>query len=125
MALTPRRCTVRHALFTILGLSLLIVGTAEAQKHCRKGIPCGNTCIAANKVCHLGTPSTPPTASRSESAAVAQNDSMAWVASSRGHTYYRRGCSTAKRLSRSNLIYFRTEEEAQRAGYHRSTSRGC
>ena len=51
--------------------------------------------------------------------------SMAWVASSRGHTYYRRGCSTANRLSPANLIYFRTEEEAQQAGYRRSTSRGC
>jgi len=116
---------VRYTLFAFLALSLLVVSNAEAQKNCRKGIPCGNTCIAANKVCHIGTPSTPPTASRSESAAVAQNDSMAWVASSRGHTYYRRGCSTANSLSPTNLIYFRTEEEAQRAGYHRSTSRGC
>src|SRR3989442_11547546 len=121
----PRRWPVRYALFTFLGFSLLVVGNAEGQKHCRKGIPCGNTCIAANKVCHIGTPSAPPTASRSESAAVAQNDSMAWVASSRGHTYYRRGCSTANRLSPANLIYFRTEGEAERAGYSRSTSRGC
>jgi hypothetical protein len=116
---------VHCALFTVLGLSLLIVSNAEGQKNCHKGIPCGNTCIAANKVCHIGTPSTPPTASRDDSTAVAQKDSMAWVASSRGHTYYRRGCTTAKRLSPANLIYFRSEQEAQRAGYHRSTSRGC
>ncbi len=120
---------MRCALFTFLGLSLLVVSNAEGQKNCRKGIPCGNTCIAANKVCHIGTPSTPPTTTptpaRSDSTAVAQKDSMAWVASSRGHTYYRRGCKTANRLSRANLIYFRTEEEAQRAGYHRSASRGC
>jgi len=116
---------MRRALFGILGLSLLVVVNAEGQKNCRKGIPCGNTCIAANKVCHIGAPSTPPTTSRSDSTAVAPTNSMAWVASSRGHTYYRRGCSTANRLSPGNLIYFRTEQEAQRAGYRRSASRGC
>ena len=114
---------MRYALFAFLGLSLLAVSNAEGQKNCRKGIPCCNTCIAANKVCHIGTPSA--SLDSSSTPAVAQNDSMAWVASSRGHTYYKRGCGTAKRLSPANLIYFRTEEEAQRAGYHRSTSRGC
>ena len=119
---------MRYALFTCLGLSLLAVSNAEGQKNCRKGIPCGNTCIAANKVCHVGTPSTPTTSSaptRTDSSAVAPTTEMAWVASSRGHTYYRRGCSTANRLSPGNLIYFRTEEEAQRAGYRRSRSHGC
>ncbi len=120
---------MRYALFTFLGLSLLAVSKAEGQKNCRKGIPCGNTCIAANKVCRVGSPSARPTTSPSpsvsDSTAVAPTNSTAWVASSRGHTYYRRGCSTANRLSPANVIYFRTEEEAQRAGYHRSTSRGC
>ena len=119
---------MRYALFTFLGLSLL-AGNAEAQKNCRKGIPCGNTCIAANKVCRVGSPSarptTPPSPIVGDSTAVAPANNMAWVASSRGHTYYQRGCSTANRLSPANLIYFRTEEEAQRAGYRRSTSRGC
>ena len=59
-----------------------------------------------------------------DSPVVAHKDGLAWVASSRGHTYYRRGPSTANRLSLANLIYFPTEQEAQRAGYHRSTSRG-
>ena len=120
---------MRCALFAFLGLSLLVVSNAEGQKNCRKGIPCGNTCIAANKVCRIGTPSSPPTTrpspTASDSTAVAPTNNMAWVASSRGHTYYQRGCSTANRLTPANLIYFRTEEEAQRAGYHRSTSRGC
>ena len=120
---------MRRTLFTLLGLSLLAVCNAEGQKNCRKGIPCGNTCIAANKVCHVGTPSTPPTTSpapaRSDSTTVVPKDGMAWVASSRGHTYYRRGCSTANRLSPANLIYFSTEEEARKAGYRRSASRGC
>ncbi len=120
---------MRYALFTFLGLSLLAPSNAEGQKNCRKGIPCGNTCIAANKVCHIGTPSTsattPTAPAPSDSTAVAPKDGAAWVASSQGHTYYRRGCSTANRLSPANLNYFRTEEEAQQAGYRRSTSRGC
>jgi hypothetical protein len=60
-----------------------------------------------------------------DSPVVAQKNKMAWVASSRGHTYYRRGRSTANGLSSVNVIYFSTELEAERAGYHRSTSRGC
>jgi hypothetical protein len=120
---------MRCAVFGFLGLSLLAVGNAAGQKNCRKGIPCGNTCIAANKVCRIGTPSAPPATQpapvRSDSTAVAPTSSMTWVASSQGHTYYRRGCGIANRLSPGNVIYFRTEEEAQRAGYHRSSSRGC
>jgi hypothetical protein len=60
-----------------------------------------------------------------DSPVVAPKDEMAWVASSQGHTYYRRGPSTENRLSSANLIYFRTEPEARRAGYHRSTSHAC
>ena len=32
---------------------ILSASDAEA-KNCRKGIPCGNTCISANKRCHSG-----------------------------------------------------------------------
>ena len=124
---------MRYALFTFVGLSLLVVGNAEGQRNCRKGLPCGNTCIAANKVCHVGTPATPPSTplasavapKPADSTTVAPTDNNAWVASSRGHTYYRRGCSRANHLLPANLIYFRTEEEARRAGYSRSTTRGC
>ena len=37
---------------------LLFVSPLAAQKNCTKGIPCGNTCIAANKTCRVGTRST-------------------------------------------------------------------
>jgi hypothetical protein len=43
------------ARFGIALVALLIVsGSAEAQKNCTKGIPCGNTCIGTDKVCHVG-----------------------------------------------------------------------
>lgn len=33
---------------------LVFAQPSEAQKRCRKGIPCGNTCISAAKTCHVG-----------------------------------------------------------------------
>ncbi len=101
---------------------------ADAQKRCVKGKPCGNTCIAANKTCRVGAPSyTPPSPTPPAATAVPlqAGDSQLWVASSRGHVYYKRGCSNANRLALQNRIYFRTEDQAQRAGYRRSASRGC
>jgi methylphosphotriester-DNA--protein-cysteine methyltransferase len=47
------------------------------------------------------------------------------VASSRGHVYYRVGCSGARKLSPANLVYFKTEDEAQKAGYRHSATKGC
>ena len=99
--------------------------TVDAQKRCVKGKPCGNTCIARDKTCRIGTP---PAASRTPQhlvTPVEPGDSLPWVASSRGQVYYKRGCSNANGLAPENRIYFRTEEEAQRAGYRRSKSRGC
>jgi hypothetical protein len=103
---------------------------ADAQRRCVKGKPCGNTCIARNKTCRVDSPSyTPPPAQAPPAAAPSSqtepSDSMMWIASSRGQVYYRRGCSNAKQLAPENRIYFRTEKQAQEAGYRRSTSRGC
>lgn len=118
----------------LLALAVLIVLPAtqlEAQKRCKKGIPCGNTCIAANKTCRIGTSaprSSPPpaaTVAPAQQSGQAQQVSGDWVASSRGRTYYKAGCSGARKLSASNLIYFKSEEDAQKAGYTRSVQRGC
>ena len=61
----------------------------------------------------------------SPGARTAAPDRLPWVASSRGQTYYLRGCNAASRLAPGNRIYFRTEEEAEQAGYTRSESEGC
>lgn len=42
----------------VVALMLLIAGPLEAQRNCRTGKPCGNTCIARDKVCRVGTGST-------------------------------------------------------------------
>ena len=47
---------MRYTAIAVLTLGLSAF-SLEAQKRCVKGIPCGNTCIAANKTCRIGTPS--------------------------------------------------------------------
>jgi len=44
-----------------------------------------------------------------------------YVASSRGKYYYPSNCSYAKQLSPANLLNFFSEEEAEKAGYQKST----
>jgi len=109
-------------LLLLLAVAALITlpASADAQKRCVKGKPCGNTCIAANKTCRIGSTPSRPLLTRLQ-----LSDTLQWVASSQGQVYYRRGCSTANALSPKNRIYFRTEKEAQKAGYKRSKSRGC
>ena len=196
----------------LLGLSLAAARDLEAQRRCVRGIPCGNTCIAANRTCRTGSPPSQPTpaptsratptappaspapapapsaapqpayatpaapaggltvpgvpgyvaldtiellevqgarlralerrglagAGVSVPAPTADPQSYSvpqppatpassgpWVASRRGSTYYRSGCSGANGLAAQNRIYFQTEAEAQAAGYRRSSARGC
>lgn len=45
---------MRMLIVVLIGLSLSGPPVAEAQKKCVKGIPCGNTCISAKKVCRVG-----------------------------------------------------------------------
>lgn len=48
-----------------------------------------------------------------------------FVASSRGQVYYWVGCDSWKRLSRSNLLFFRSVVDAEEAGYRPSQARNC
>ena len=123
----------------LLGLLLVAARDLEAQRRCVKGKPCGNTCIAQNRTCRVGTPpanptppptsrpapAAPPASTEGEARASVPATSGPWVASRRGSTYYRNGCSGGNSLAAQNRIYFRTEEEAQAAGYRRSSQRGC
>ena len=101
---------------------------AAAQSQCVKGKPCGHSCIAVGRTCHVERPAYAPpetTWTAAESARADPGAGMSWVASSLGEVYYRRGCGNANRLSPENRVYFRTEEAAKRAGYRRSGSPGC
>lgn len=120
----------RSPLLTLLTTVALFLapGVADAQRVCRTGKPCGNTCIARDKVCRVGTgtaraagqPAPTPAA-----AAAAAPEGAAYVASSRGRVYYWTGCSAWRSLAPANLRYFNTAAEAQAAGYTPSQSQGC
>ncbi len=46
-------------LWMTLGCLIGLVGTAQGQ-NCKKGIPCGRTCIAADRTCRIGSSSGAP-----------------------------------------------------------------
>ena len=103
-----------------VALALAIsAGTAEAQRRCVKGIPCGNTCIAANKTCRISGGSATGS-SRTVQQAVTPPADAQFVASSRGKVYYWVGCNGWKGLAPVNLRFFKTA-----AGYRPSTQAGC
>jgi hypothetical protein len=123
---------LRIAFVAALALAAVTVSSASAQKHCKKGIPCGNSCISASKTCHVGQGSaTGPGAVMKEAPAVDQSAAPApvadgqYVASSRGRVYYWVGCSGWRKLAAANLRYFKTAADAEAAGYTPSGSKGC
>lgn len=103
----------------------------EAQPVCRTGKPCGNTCIARNKTCRVGTgtaraaPSVPTSPAPPTAARPAVPEGSQYVASSRGRVYYWIGCAAWRSLSPANLRYFPSREAAETAGYTPSRSAGC
>jgi hypothetical protein len=114
--------------FSGLFLLALCSLAAEGQRRCTTGVPCGNTCVAADSVCRA----TPPTAQSSRRQVLSErtrfavrDTTAAWVASNRGTMYYRNGCPDAKRIPALSRLYFRTEQDAQKGGFKRSRSRDC
>lgn len=49
-------------------------------------------------------------------------EGRAYFASKRGSKYYPFGCSAGKSIKEENRVYFDTEQEAQKAGYSKSSS---
>jgi hypothetical protein len=125
----------------LLAIALVLIpASLHAQRSCRKGKPCGNTCIAQNRTCHAGDGNaSPPSRQAPASASVplearsglyagpAGQTAEAWIASRAGHTYYRNiaSCSAGQKLAVRNRIYFANEQAARDAGYSRSRSKGC
>lgn len=53
---------MRPAMLVVLAsLCAIPLSLAGAQRNCRTGIPCGNTCISANRTCRVGTIPSAPT----------------------------------------------------------------
>lgn len=127
----------------LLALGCVVPIPDAAAKNCKKGIPCGNSCIAANKVCRIGTSavrSSPPAAasgfapspSRGSTYSAATSNANAatptsepWVGSLSDGVFFRTGCSAARDLAPNNRRYFESESHAISAGFRRSGVPGC
>jgi hypothetical protein len=110
----------------------------EAQPNCRKGKPCGNSCIARDKVCRVGAPQARPPAAApvvdakaaglvDVNALAVKDPSAPWVAFRDGSIYYRNvmGCEPARVPVKTDRVYFKSEEDAKRAGLTGSKEGGC
>ena len=105
---------------------LLSPGIVQAQKNCKKGIPCGNTCISATKTCRQAPPPAPlPLHNAKPNGMLLHSPAYPFAASPRGRTYYANisGCRGLLRLQ--GYVYFRTRGEAEAKGLTRSTQAGC
>lgn len=109
--------TALRLLVMLLTLGSLAV-PAEAQKNCVKGKPCGNTCIARDKVCHVGAGSA--AARPLVTAAPALPDTIHWIGWREAKLYFRARCIPATTVPLSERAYFRTEAQARDSGYKRS-----
>lgn len=117
-----------------LGLLLAVASSAAAQRRCTKGIPCGNTCIAATKTCRIGTtPAPKPEANAplpavplvSPATSVTVGKDTLYVGSRVDQVFFLRTCTAALDLAPENRRYFKTEQEAFDAKYRRSRVPGC
>ena len=123
-----------------LALALgLVAASLAAQPHCRKGIPCGNSCISASKTCRIGSPSQRPPATpapkpveraapaaaallAAPEAAPATADTLRpWVVSVTGATYYASACSGATSIPADSRMFYRAEENLKRLGMSRAS----
>jgi hypothetical protein len=127
----------RTGLVFPLAFAFVFAPQAGAQPNCRKGIPCGNSCIAANKVCRIGPGSARDAAPNVSPDGAAQplgfasvsaladrsNPRLPWVVRASGGPYYRNGCAGAARVPPAQRLYFRTEDEVRRIGFAAATDR--
>ena len=139
------QCGFLRAVLVLVIVTGSTVFELQAQRNCRKGIPCGNTCISASKVCRIGSgssrepePMAPPAARpTAEPAALAPQAAPAaqpapapdtqypWIGSFADGIYFRAGCPAALDLAPTNRRYFSTEVAAQDAGYRKSRVPDC
>jgi len=118
---------------SLIGLLLLAPSVLSAQKTCKKGIPCGGTCIAANKVCRIGTArSTPAPASTApapqaatrptpETSADEPASTKVWV-NRTSHVYH---CPGSRWYGATKNGVYMTEKAAKAAGNRAAYGRAC
>jgi hypothetical protein len=139
----------------LLGLGLVALGAIEkamSAPNCKKGIPCGNTCIAASRTCRIGAApaagpvqddvpnpasvsraarTVPLNAAPAPAAAgvaielISEPDDADWVGSIADAVYFRKSCHAARDLAITNRRLFASEQEARTLGFRRSSVPEC
>lgn len=125
-------------LFAIIVLgALLAIPFPAWAPNCKKGQPCGNSCISWSKTCRIGTPAatSPATAAGFRSGLAAPEAStmpaakgslsQGWAGSIADAVYFDARCPAARDLHPDNTVHFNSEAGAKAAGYRRSSTPGC
>ncbi len=125
----------------VVVLTLFAAVPGATQPNCKKGKPCGGTCIAQNRTCHIESrPASEPRTSERQptanaapvqslyapapaSAAAPVDSLLPWVISVTGGTYFASACSGAESIVPANRMFFRNEENLKRAGMSRATAK--
>jgi hypothetical protein len=109
---------MRWLALPILAFLCLAASPVAAQRNCVKGKPCGNTCIARDKVCRVGTSS--PAARPLVSPTPALPDSVQWIGWREAKLYFRARCTLATAVPLNERVLFRSEAQAKDSGFKRS-----
>jgi hypothetical protein len=125
---------MRIALLLFAGILSVLPLRLEAQRNCTKGIPCGGSCIAATKTCHVGTagaaappaatgPTAAPRAVAAPQAATSMDAGGRWIADPFLKNAYPMACPNGQSLAsdaaraRRTPRTFASREAVVAAGY--------
>lgn len=134
-----------------LFLALTLQSGASWSANCKKGKPCGNSCISWDKTCRIGSSYSPPPASsyspppatlysspstaqpqaqQYRPAAAAPLESggtlpTEWVADPATRVYFRGGCEASRLVPQGRQVRIRHEQTLIGMGYKRSNEPGC
>ncbi len=139
---------------TALSLSMALLCALSAPSfsaNCKKGKPCGNSCISWDKTCRIGSSYSPPPASsyspppatlysspstaqpqaqqyRPSAAAPLESGGTLpteWVADPATRVYFRAGCEASGLVPQERQVRIRHEQTLIGMGYKRSNEPGC
>ena len=114
----------------LLLLAIALPQSLRAQRNCKKGIPCGNSCIAANRVCRVGAlapaePPVPQPAPPTAAKLLTANESTAavkvWV-NKKSRVYH---CPGSRYYGTTSAGAFMLERDAIADGYRGAYKRAC
>lgn len=137
-----------HTLIAILALSVASPTLAgapwcarvgiDAQPRCKKGCPCGNSCISCSKTCRVGvgtatgvaSPEPAPTPPKALMASgVADSNAKIyrgqWFGSSVNRFYFRAGCRIVPLLAIGDQVLLPDSAAAEQVGFRRLILPGC